>query len=163
MRLWSLHPRYLDQKGLVALWREALLAQAVLRGETRGYRNHPQLDRFKDNPVPLTAIALYLDAIHTEAMARGYSFDESKIKPATNRQVTLTVTSGQIEYEWLHLMTKIKSRDPSLYIRWRGTETPEAHPLFQIIPGQVEPWERLGYSPPRRAVHARDRRHVSRR
>jgi hypothetical protein len=37
---------YLDGRGLVALWREALLAQAVLRGRTRGYR-HPQLARFR--------------------------------------------------------------------------------------------------------------------
>ena len=43
MRLWSIHPRYLDSMGLVALWREALLAQAVLRGETKGYKFHPQL------------------------------------------------------------------------------------------------------------------------
>jgi hypothetical protein len=43
MRLWSLHPQYLDPQGLVALWREALLAQAVLRGKTRGYKHHPQL------------------------------------------------------------------------------------------------------------------------
>lgn len=37
MRLWSIHPRYLDTKGLVALWRETLLlAQAVLFGNTKG-------------------------------------------------------------------------------------------------------------------------------
>jgi hypothetical protein len=36
MRLWTLHPKYLDARGLVALWREALLAQKVLRGATRG-------------------------------------------------------------------------------------------------------------------------------
>jgi hypothetical protein len=29
-RIWSLHPKYLDARGLVALWREGLLAQAVL-------------------------------------------------------------------------------------------------------------------------------------
>ncbi len=34
MRLWTLHPKYLDPRGLVALWREALFAQAVLRGWT---------------------------------------------------------------------------------------------------------------------------------
>ena len=32
MRLWSLHPCYLDPAGLVAVWREGLLARAVLRG-----------------------------------------------------------------------------------------------------------------------------------
>lgn len=32
MRLWSLHPSYLDAVGLVALWREGLLARKVLQG-----------------------------------------------------------------------------------------------------------------------------------
>jgi hypothetical protein len=44
MRLWSLHPCHLDAKGLVALWREGLLAQKVQACETNGYRNHPQLE-----------------------------------------------------------------------------------------------------------------------
>ena len=38
MRLWSIHPKYLGTKGLVALWREALLAQKVLQGNTKGYK-----------------------------------------------------------------------------------------------------------------------------
>ena len=63
MRLWSIHPKYLDRQGLIALWREALLAQAVLSGKTRGYRNHPQLERFRNHPAPLSAISLYLDGL----------------------------------------------------------------------------------------------------
>lgn len=43
MRLWSLHPSLLDRAALIAGWREALLAQKVLRGQTTGYRHHPQL------------------------------------------------------------------------------------------------------------------------
>lgn len=141
MRLWSLHPKYLDPQGLVALWRETLLAQAVLREETRGYRNHPQLDRFKSHSAPLAAISLYLKAIHAEAEARGYSFDKSKIKPA-RKAVTLTVTSGQMAYEWAHLLAKLKERNPALYRKWRATEVPEAHPLFTVRAGEVESWER---------------------
>ncbi|MFN3505685.1 MAG: pyrimidine dimer DNA glycosylase/endonuclease V, partial [Caldimicrobium sp.] len=60
MRLWSIHPMYLDARGLVALWREALLARKVLIGETSGYRNHPQLVRFKRSASPLDAINRYL-------------------------------------------------------------------------------------------------------
>jgi hypothetical protein len=48
MRLWSLHPKYLDRAGLLAVWREGLLAQQVLMGNTKGYKNHPQLNRFKE-------------------------------------------------------------------------------------------------------------------
>lgn len=141
MRLWSLHSKYLDPKGLVALWREALLAQAVLRGETRGYRNHPQLDRFRNHSAPLAAISLYLRAVHAEAEIRGYSFDKSKIK-STRKVVTLTVTSGQMAYEWAHLLVKLKERSPALYRKWLTTETPEAHPMFTVQTGEVEPWER---------------------
>ena len=141
MRLWSLHSKYLDPQGLVALWREALLAQAVLRGETRGYRNHPQLDRFKNHSAPLAAISLYLRAIHAEAEMRGYSFDKGRIKP-TRKAVTLTVTSGQMAYEWAHLLVKLKERNPALYQNWLATEVPEAHPMFEVRAGEVEPWER---------------------
>ena len=74
MRLWSLHPRYLDAKGLVALWREALLAQKVLQGNTKGYRNHPQLSRFKQQIDPLAAVAAYLCEVQREAARRGYHY-----------------------------------------------------------------------------------------
>lgn len=141
MRLWSLHSKYLDPQGLVALWRETLLAQAVLRGETRGYRNHPQLDRFKNHSAPLAAISLYLMAIYAEAEMRGYSFDKSKIKP-TRKAVTLTVTSGQMAYEWAHLLVKLKERNPGLYRKWLATEVPEVHPMFEVRAGGIEPWER---------------------
>ena len=141
MRLWSLHPKYLDPQGLVALWRETLLAQAVLRGETRGYRNHPQLDRFKNHPAPLAAVSLYLKGVHAEAKARGYAFDKGKIKPA-RRAVVLIVTTGQMRYEWEHLQAKLLVRSPALYRKWRQTEMPEAHPMFNVRAGNVESWER---------------------
>ncbi len=141
MRLWSLHPKYLDPQGLVALWRETLLAQAVLRGETRGYRKHPQLDRFRSHSAPLAAISTYLKAVHAEAEARGYAFDKGKIKPA-RQSLTLAVTAGQLEYEWAHLLAKLKARNPALYRQWRSTETPDTHPLFSLCAGDIAPWER---------------------
>lgn len=141
MRLWSLHPKYLDPQGLVALWRETLLAQAALRGEMRGYRNHPQLDRFKNHTAPLAAISLYLKGIYVEAKARGYAFDKSKIKPA-RKTVSLSVTTGQMVYEWEHLLAKLKVRNPALYRKWRNMEVPEAHPMFTVRAGDIELWER---------------------
>src|ERR1700753_3542232 len=99
MRLWTLHPKYLDAKGLVALWREALLAQKVLRGKTKGYRHHPQLIRFREHARPVTAIATYLDFVYEEATRRGYQFDGSKI--ARHRgAIELDETKGQLFYEW---------------------------------------------------------------
>lgn len=141
MRLWSLHPKHLDRRGLVALWREALLAQAVLRGETLGYRNHPQLERFRAAADPLAAIARYLQAVHAEASARGYAFDARKIGPG-EQPVRLTVTAGQIDYEWAHLMEKLRERSPEAY-RSSAARTPQPHPLFDVSPGPVEPWERV--------------------
>ncbi len=144
MRIWSLHPQYLDAKGLVALWREGLLAQAVLRGATRGYRHHPQLVRFRERPDPAVAIAAYLGHVHREAQARGYRFNGKLIGPTDDRDGPMPVTRGQIEYEWAHLKAKLKKRDPARRARFEeeAVECPEPHPLFRIVPGDVEAWER---------------------
>ena len=142
MRLWSLHPKYLDSRGLVALWREALLAQAVLRGETLGYRHHPQLERFRCRPSPVEAIAEYLRGVHAEAEVRGYRFDYSKIGRRRDTG-TAPVTRGQINYEWGHLTAKVKGRDPQWAVRLDPVVRPRAHPLFRIVPGEIEEWERV--------------------
>lgn len=143
MRIWSLHPRYLDPPGLVALWRETLLAKAVLRGATKGYRQHPQLERFKAHPQPLAAIDAYLDEVHREATARGYRFNRTKIGPVQEVD-RVPVTQGQLRREWEHLMAKLSARSPALFERWSGVHEPDCHPLFQPVPGPVEAWERAG-------------------
>ncbi|WP_313821293.1 pyrimidine dimer DNA glycosylase/endonuclease V, partial [Citricoccus sp.] len=79
MRLWSLHPQYLDRQGLTGGWREALLAQAVLAGRTKGYRSHPQLVRFRSHPDPAAAIGAFLLVTAEEAAERGYTFDVTRI------------------------------------------------------------------------------------
>jgi hypothetical protein len=143
MRLWSIHPAYLDSKGLVALWREALLAQAVLHNKTRGYRNHPQLIRFRQHPNPKGAIATYLRAILKEASDRGYKFDRSKIIPGSIRK-PITVTTQQLRYEIRHLQRKLKDRDPQACTRIRTQKTLKPHPLFRIQQGPVASWEIVG-------------------
>ena len=141
MRLWSLHPGYLDARGLVALWREALLAQSVLVGETKGYRNHPQLERFRAGGRPAALIAEYLRAVRAESLERGYHFDKDKIgRLRTSKR--LEVTSGQIDFEWRHLMKKLESRAPELHEKYLAEESPLPHPLFRIMPGGVAEWER---------------------
>lgn len=141
MRLWTVHPRYLDVKGLCAAWREGLLAQKVLRGATRGYRHHPQLIRFQAQHRPVQALAAFLVEIAAEAKRRGYNFDASKIsRPRFTGQID--ETSGQLLYEWKHLKRKLRTRAPHLYREIRHVETPEPHPLFRIIPGEVREWEK---------------------
>ena len=143
MRLWSLHPRYLDPQGLVALWREALLARAVLRGQTKGYRHHPQLDRFRAHASPRSAISTYLRAVHAEARVRGYAFDAGKIG-AGRCSERIAVTQGQIVHEWDHLLRKLSKRSPSVYRRWRSVRSPDCHPLMRRYAGGIAEWERFG-------------------
>jgi len=141
MRIWTLHPRHLDRVGLVACWRESLLAQAVLAGETKGYRQHPQLERFRDQPDPLIAIGAYLDGLADDAAMRGYRFKRDKIRRPGVHHSSLEVTNGQLEYEWTHLGVKLARRSPADAERWR-TDTPTPHPLFVMKPGGLETWER---------------------
>lgn len=140
MRLWSLHPKYLDSKGLVALWREGLLAQKVLAGGTQGYTNHPQLERFKKTGNPLGAIALYLRAVAAEADARGYKFDKSKIARRSIRS-KIDVTSGQLNYEVAHLQRKLMIRDTEYLSRLCAARQVEVHPLLRLVDGEIEAWE----------------------
>jgi pyrimidine dimer DNA glycosylase len=141
MRLWTLHPQYLDPRGLVALWREGLLAQQVLRGRTQGYRHHPQLQRFRAHPRPLPCVAAYLAAVHAESQRREYRFDAAKVD-RRRRNVRLVETEGQLLYEWAHLKRKLRRRSPAAYRRVRGVVVPEPHPLFRIVAGEVRSWER---------------------
>jgi hypothetical protein len=143
MRLWTIHPKYLDSQGLVALWREALLARAVLRGQTLGYRHHPQLQRFRAHALPRYAINAYLAAIHSEATARGYAFDKRKIGPLRSVH-SIPVTTGQISYEWRHFLGKLSTRNRVFRQRWHTVRVPLCHPLFTPVPGTTEPWERTG-------------------
>jgi hypothetical protein len=142
MRLWTLHPKYLDARGLVALWREALLAQKVLRGATRGYKHHPQLRRFSRLANPPAALASYLAAVHAEAVRRGYKFDASKIGPRRFRG-RLRETRGQLLYEWRHLRRKLKQRDLKRHRDTAAVKIPAPHPLFKIVPGAVRDWEKV--------------------
>ena len=141
MRLWTLHPRYLDPKGLVAVWREALLAQKVLQDLTVGYKHHPQLQRFKAAEQPLGAIARYLRVLHEEALSRGYRFNADSILSADSKNL-LVCTRGQLFYEWRHLKQKVKVRDPRRLMELEKISEPEAHPIFEIVEGDVETWER---------------------
>lgn len=140
MRLWSLHPQYLDSKGLVALWREGLLAQAVLAGQTRGYKHHPQLLRFLQSETPAKYIAVYLRLVHAEAVRRGYRFDARKIGRGGNVE-QLTVTRGQLSHEWAHLTSKLTARAPTWLGQLKDVKRPKPHPLFRVVAGAIADWE----------------------
>ncbi|WP_449280659.1 pyrimidine dimer DNA glycosylase/endonuclease V [Leucobacter sp.] len=166
MRIWSLHPSHLDRMGLLACWRETLLAQAVLAGRTKGYRNHPQLERLRAQPGPLGTVGAYLRVVADEAGDRGYRFDASRIlHPASIRGAgedassappdtpapsdeahplvvpRIPVSQGQLDFEWQHLGRKLRERSPEYAARWEAA-APTAHPIFRVVRGGIEPWER---------------------
>ena len=141
MRIWSLHPKYLDAKGLVALWRETLLAKNVLEGKTKGYKNHPQLDRFKASKDSVNAINFYLQSIWFESKRRNYNFDQSKFKEIIGIE-QIDVTAGQLSFEKNHLLEKLKVRDIMKYIEISEMANYETHPLFKLIGGEIESWEK---------------------
>jgi hypothetical protein len=141
MRLWSIHPKYLDRQGLLALWRESLLAKKVLEGKTKGYRKHPQLERFRAHPKPLEAINYYLSVVFEEAKRRGYKFSKDKFaKPS--RISYIPVSLGQIKFEFMHLKKKLKKRDLLQYKKMGKIKRILWHPIIKVFKGSVEKWER---------------------
>lgn len=156
MRLWTLHPRLLDRQGLTGAWREALLAQAVLAGRTRGYREHPQLERFREHADPAAAVGAFLTGLALEARSRGYRFDAARIdRPAPGLDGEadaplalpagldpIPAATGQRDHEWAHLRAKLAARSPAWLERWADVAEPDVHPLFVLEPGPIAAWER---------------------
>lgn len=140
MRIWTIHPKYLDSKGLVALWRETLLAKKVLQGLTKGYKNHPQLNRFKETENPILAINTYLNNVYIESQRRGYSFESKKIGEV-DQDIKIKVTRGQVAYEFEHLLKKLTVRDLEKYEKIKDEKDIEVNPLFQVQEGEIEGWE----------------------
>lgn len=143
MRLWSIHPKYLDRIGLVALWREALLAQKVLLGRTKGYRHHPQLERFKSSKDPIASVCRYLHEVAREGRRRGYNFKTSRICAAPKVKALIGVKRGQLAYEFEHLLKKLKGRDRGAFEKMRPPARIRPNPAFRAVPGGVEKWERI--------------------
>ena len=141
MRLWTIHPEFLDTKGLVALWREGLLAKAVLEGQTKGYRHHPQLIRFRAQSNPAAAVCTYLQCVLEESRTRVFHFDSTKLPPQVIEVKTIEESKGQLLYEWEHLLKKLLTRAPDRYHRFSDITSPHSHPLFTIVPGEIKSWE----------------------
>ncbi len=142
MRLWTIHPQYFDRQALTACWREGLLAQSVLGKEEGGYSHHPQLLRFRAAAEPQATLRTFLHGIADEADSRGYHFARERILGPAGRTGAITVTAGQRDFEWGHLNRKLLQRSPRVAARWSGLAVPEVHPVFRVVPGEIEPWER---------------------
>lgn len=141
MRLWSIHPKYLDRFGLLGLWREGLLAQKVLLGKTKGYRNHPQLIRFRKTKDPITYIGTYLYYVYLEGKKRGYNFELNKIIEYNQNIEKIHVNSGQIKFEFNLLLRKVGKRDKEWYEKIKDIKDIEVNPIFYVKEGPIEEWE----------------------
>ena len=126
----------------MALWREALLAQAILKGQTKAYARHPQLIRFRKSRTPIRGIAAYLRIVHAEGSRRGFKFDIDKIARGGHVEC-MVVMRGQIKYEWDHFMAKLLKRDIQRFIHLKSVRKIGPHPLFKVIQGGVEELEKI--------------------
>jgi len=144
MRLWSFDPKYLDSIGLVALWRESLLAKKVLQGKTKGYVNHPQLKRFKDSNNAIQGINFYLFQVLNEAIERGYRFDKKKIdfKKVEKYEKDIKVSNGQLKYEFNYFLKKMIKRDYKRYLLFKNEEKIEINKTFKKVKGKIANWEK---------------------
>ncbi len=140
MRIWSIHPKYLDSKGILALWRETLLAKKVLEGKTKGYLCHPQLKRFRKSENPLHAVNQYLSFVYYDAANRGYNFNKNKID-WNFKETRLTVTQGQVNFEAEHLLKKLKTRNSQRHEELLILKAFDVNPIFEIVSGDIEEWE----------------------
>jgi hypothetical protein len=141
VRLWSIHPCYLDPPGLGGLWREALLAQRVVEGRTAAYRHHPQARRVLDQADPWGAIHDYLLGVWEEGRRRGYHYDRSRISEHSGGHL-MEVPRGQIEYELALLRYKLAERNRDFLSRLPTFERTLSHPSIRIVEGGIAPWER---------------------
>ncbi len=107
--------------------------------KTKGYRNHPQLIRFKSQKNPIKFINAYLNNLYLEAKKRDYNFNSKKINKTTRNK--LEVANKQLEYEFTHLLKKLRIRDPKKFREIKNTKRILPNPLFKIKKGQVEIWE----------------------
>ena len=127
-----------------ALWRETLLAQVVLMGKTKGWKNHPQLTGFREHPHPIKAVGYFLKEVYFEARRRGYNYNYGKIIEPVEETKLIDVSEGQLRYEFEILMKRLKERTPEKY--WSNEslkiKEPEPHPLFNVIKGPPAEWEK---------------------
>jgi hypothetical protein len=144
MRLWSIHPKYLDASRLNAQWREALLCKACLEDKTVGYLNHPQYLRVKNHPHPHDFINKFLYSIWEEGFNRGYKYDDTKFAICLDFE-PMEVTEDQIEYEFEHLQKKLGEFDEQ-YVSNEQDFNEEGillNDCFLLIPGPIMNFEKV--------------------
>lgn len=130
MSLWSVHPRYLDNKGLISAWNRGLQLQKQLSTEPARNTGNSQLIMFSRQEKPLHAIGSYLSFIASEGCRRGYKFTHEKILYPNFDEELLPIDSEQLRSENQMLQNRLKTRDKNRYQQLSSQSWPETHPLF---------------------------------
>ena len=84
----------------------------------------------------------YLSEVWTEAGKRGYAFDRGKIGRRISKE-RMTVTRGQLQYEFDHLKKKLRKRDRKKFAAVKDLPLPKPHPLFRVVRGEIAEWEKI--------------------
>lgn len=168
MRLWTIHPTFLDNEGLHGLWREGLLAQKIIEDPTHGRSNNPQIARFRNHVSPISILGAYLWTVGHEGMERGFKYNVARIEDppmlgsimvpkGSSGDPRIPVTEEQIRFEFDHLFSKLEERDPvslekilnysvQSTIKYREDFRLKAiNPAFRIVVGPIESWEKVSY------------------
>lgn len=132
MCLWSIHPKYLDKLGLIALWREGLLAQKALSVPSTQYIRHSELERFKNNENPLKAIGSYLCYVAAEGAKRGYNFTHERIVYPNFDDYLIIINDDTLNLEVKNLKNKLKLRDKTKFKELTEMSKIESNPAFYL-------------------------------
>ena len=149
MRIWTLHPRFLDRQGLLGQWREALQAKNALLDphHSSNVCHERQLRRFKAAKIQaLSCMGVYLHAVADEMILRGYKPNVSLIPYYVGTPSLIPVTQGQVNFEIAHLMAKLTERDPSRLLplsKIRVLMSNQLNPIFKEVGGDIESWEKI--------------------
>lgn len=121
------------------------------------YYNHPQLDRFKTKDGVIIKsgtryLSTYLGYILNYANnKRKCNYNNSSISLIPfdiNQMEKLTITKGQLKYEYDYLQSKLlksnikKCRENNELLIYNSGLQIEPHPIFTVIDGGIEPWEK---------------------
>lgn len=121
----------------------AYLSGLAVEADARGYSfNRALIGAGKEGASENTA-----DKNNTGEKSAGKNSADKVEDPYTS-VARIPVPLGQLEYELAFLRHKVAGRDPewehrlSERLAARGELAACAHPLFEVVPGAIEPWEK---------------------
>ena len=78
-----------------------------------------------------------------ESEKRGYHFDKTKLPVQCIPVDFIMESQGQLDYEWQHLLKKLRVRNPDRFRSVSNVKSPDPNPIFRIVPGGISSWESI--------------------